>query len=246
MFWSVNIVYILVGLKDEFFMSVPDLGILGSCFPIGLIIGTIIFGIIGDYHGRMYAFKSSVCISALFSLCLAFPSNSTTAGLLLLLLGAGIGGELSLSIKVLYEFCPPSEIEYLFGLALFWSAGLVLSAFMGIIIIWTSDLISSWRMVLKVGFAIEIFCMTFRFLLEETPGYCESSGQISKMKDVLNNISIQNTGKEYKFDIKNGKFKAEDNENSASFEKLDFWVVIEKWFKENGKLVNVFCIVFVS
>lgn len=244
MLWSANVAYILDGSKEDFSLSGLEIGYLGSCFPVGLMLGTFIFGFIGDRYGRMYSFKTTVCISALFSFFLMFSFNPIMTGLLLLLLGSGMGGELSLGNTVFYEYCPPSKIYYLTGMAIFWAAGGTFSALIALITILTNNSgISSWRIIVGCGFAIEVFCMSFRFSLEETPAYCECSGQIERMKTVLNNISKQNTGKELKFSGKLERVNKEDGFNVGFSKQQDSWTLVKKLFQQNFRLVIIFAMV---
>ncbi len=92
MLWSTNIAYILDGSKEDFLLSGLEMGILGSCFPVGLMIGSNLFGIISDNYSRMHAFKSTALITAIFSLLLALSYNLIIIGLSLVFLGLGIGG----------------------------------------------------------------------------------------------------------------------------------------------------------
>lgn len=97
------------------------------------------------------------------------------------------------------------------------------------------------------GFVIEMFCVFFRFFLEETPAYCESSGQIERMKNILNNVSIQNTGKEFEFDL---RLRSTNKDSIVSLGNAkmqqDSWTLIRKLFSENCKLVTIFSIVLDS
>jgi len=244
MLWSANVAYILEGSKEDFSLSGLEMGILGSCFPFGLMIGTMMWGIIGDRYGRMYAFKSTVCVSALFSLILTFSFSPIMTGLLLFLLGSGIGGELSLGNTVFYEFCPPSKMYYLTGMAVFWAAGGTASALIALVTVLTNNSgLSSWRIIVGTGFIIEVFCVIFRFFLEETPAFCESSGQVDRMKNVLNNISIQNTGKEYEFDVRLRSANRDSVVSLAGEKKLDSWTLVKKLFQQHCKLAAIFCVV---
>lgn len=144
-----------------------------------------------------------------------------------------------------YEFCPKSKIYYLTGMAVFWAAGGTLSALIALITILTNETsISSWRYIVGSGFVIEAFCVFFRFFLEETPAYCESSGQMERMKNILNNISIQNTGKEFEFDLRLRSTNKESVITLADAKmQQDSWTLIKKLFQQNCKLVTIFSIV---
>ena len=203
MMWSANIAYILEGLGQEYGIAGAGLGAVGACFPLGLMFGAFTWGLIGDKYGRMYSFKSTVCISTFSSLILTCSIHPAMCGVALVLLGFGMGGELSLGGTVFCEFCPPSKSNYLTLLAFFWGLGGTISALIAFITVMTnSTAIYSRRFIVGSGFVIEVFCLMFRFFLEETPAYALLVGQIDKAEKILNNISVQNTQREFYLDTR--------------------------------------------
>ena len=184
-------------------MSGPALGAVGACFPLGLMFGAFTWGLIGDKYGRMYSFKSTVCISTFFSLLLTCSVHPAMCGVALVFLGFGMGGELSLGGTVFCEFCPPSKSNYLTLLAFFWGLGGTVSAMIAFITVMTNTTdIYSWRYIVGSGFVIEVFCLMFRFFMEETPAYALLVGQIDKAEKIFNNISVQNNRKEFYLDTR--------------------------------------------
>lgn len=245
MMWSANVAYILEGNKADFGLSGIETGLLGACFPFGLMIGAFIWGVTGDKYGRMYAFKTTVIIAAIFSLILTISLHPAMTAICLFFLGAGMGGELSLGGTVFCEFCPPSKLYYLTRMALFWGLGGTLSALIALITTITNDsAISTWRYIVGSGFVIEIVCLCFRFFLEETPAFCQESGQIQRMENVLNNVSKKNSGWDIQFDA---RLKSTNKDSVTSIEQVrdtGSWMLIKKLFKGgNLKLVLVYGLV---
>ena len=113
--WLINIGFILQGLKDEFSSSVSESGIIISFYPFGILVGSIIFGVISDRYGRKYSFKNSVLFVSISSTLLLVSINQYMVAACLFLVGIGIGGETSLVSTVFFEFCPPSK-RYLMAL----------------------------------------------------------------------------------------------------------------------------------
>jgi MFS family permease len=211
------------------------------------MIGAFVWGLVGDKYGRMYAFKSTVCISTFFALMLTVSVHPGMSGVALVFLGFGIGGELSLGGTVFCEFCPPSKAYYLTVLAVFWGLGGTVSALVAFITVMTNTTsIYDWRYIVGSSFVIEVGCLIFRFFMEETPAFSILSGQVEKTEKILNNISIQNTGKEFFLD---NQVKAVNKESVYSQvgevgTKSSKEIIKRLFSGSNLKLVIVFGVVF--
>lgn len=244
--WSANVAYILEGNQEDFGLSGVETGLLGACFPFGLMIGAFIWGVTGDKYGRMYAFKTTVIIATIFSLILTVSVHPVMTAFCLFFLGAGMGGELSLGGTVFCEFCPPSKLYYLTRMALFWGLGGTLSALIALITTITNNTsISDWRYIVGSGFIIEVICLCFRFLLEETPAFCQESGQLQRMEGVLTNVARKNTNVDIVFDE---RLRSTNKESITSIEQIrdtNSLQLIKKLFVGgNLKLVLVYGLVF--
>jgi putative MFS transporter len=243
--WSNNVAYILAGSEVDFGMSGIEVGLLGACFPFGLMVGASIWGVTGDRYGRMYAFKTTVVIATIFSLILTVSIHPAMSAVCLFFLGVGMGGELSLGGTVFCEFCPPSKLYYLTRMAVFWGLGGTFSALIALIVVITNTSpISSWRYIVGSGFVVEVICMIFRFSLEETPAFCQESGQVHRMENILNNVSKENTSNQLVFD---SKLKSKLDESIATIEETRQTTasdLVKRLFKRgNLKLVLVFALV---
>lgn len=241
MIWETNIAYILEGSKDEYSLTDFQIGLLGSSFTFGMLFGTVVFGLVADRYGRMIAFKSDVCINAIFSLMLMLSFGPIMIAISLFFIGFGVAGELSLPGTIFYEFCPPSKAYYLTIMAGFWAIGGVFSALSALLTVLFNDTsIYSWRIIVACGFIVELFCVFFRFFLDESPAFYYASGQIEKMQNVLNKISKQNKGKEIVFDIRMGS----ENESVREIKNSDSSKMIKKVFSgKNFKIICAFCVV---
>ena len=121
--------FILQGVKEEFNASVFELGIIISFYPLGLLTGAIIFGLISDRFGRMQSYKKTVIIASISGTLLLTSVNVYMVGVFLFLTGAGMGGDFFLSPIIFGEFSPPSKRYLISLLSLFWGLGATLAAF---------------------------------------------------------------------------------------------------------------------
>lgn len=244
MLWEANIAYILEGSKTDYNLNGLETGTLGSCFNLGMLIGTMLWGMIADRYGRMYAFKSTVCISAFFSLLLTFSVNYYMTGACLLMIGVGIGGELSLGGTVFYEFCPPSKAYYLTQMGIFWVIGGVISALIALVAILVNDTgVSTWRFIVGISFVIEAVCAGFRVLLDETPAFWENSGQGERLEQVLNKIAKTNKRKRLIIGESINDSRQDISDTEIVNLTGDSWVLVKRLHSNYLRLVMVFGIV---
>jgi MFS family permease len=193
--------FISLGCKEEFSCSPLQIGILLSCSQIGILLGGIAYGMLSDRYGRILCFKSTVLISAFSNFSLLFSVNYYMMCIALFLGGIGAGGENALSSVVFIEFCPPSKRSHLTLLGVFWGAGgWTFSSIAAIVTSTNTTLIYDWKYIIAADCLIKILASIFRFSMVETPTYCYNKGEIMKAKAILNQISIENTGKEVNFD----------------------------------------------
>lgn len=241
MIWLANIAYIIEGVSKEYELSTFESGILASTFTIGQIFGVMLWGFIADEYGRMYSFKSSVIICALFSCLLTFSSSPVMIGASLMLVGIGISGEISLGGTVFYEFCPMSKAYYLTYMAIFWPIGGTFSAFLAYIGQVIDTQFETWRIIVGISCLYEIFSVYFRFKLEETPVFCEISGQICRLNRILNDISIENKG--IAFDLTAAEHKDPNFAVRPKGSDTTWFLLKELLTGDNLKNVIIFAIV---
>ena len=201
MMWSASIGYVLQGSKAEWSLTNVEIGLMGSCFPAGLMLGALVWGVIGDRYGRMYSFKNTVILASIASTCLLFSIDFIMACASLLFLGMGMGGELALAGTVFCEFCPPSKMYYLTIMAVFWGAGGTYAALAAFVVsLSNSSSIHNWRLIVAACCLVEFLCLVFRFFMKETPEYGLQKGQVEKAEEILNRISVENNFKGFQLD----------------------------------------------
>ena len=149
----------------------------------------------------MYAFKNTVLIGCISSLCLALSVSYEMVACFLFFLGFGMIGELIIAGTVFFEFCPPAKRRYLTLMsAMLGSGGTILALTALIIALTNTSPINDWRFIVAFGFVCEVLSLIFRYFMIETPAFCISKGNFERAEKILNIISVKNTGKEFKFD----------------------------------------------
>jgi MFS family permease len=193
--------FIAQGCKEEFSCSPLQIGILLCLTQIGILLGGIAYGMLSDRYGRILCFKSAVLISAFSNFLLLFSVNYYMMCIAMFLGGIGAGGENCLSSVVFIEFCPPSKRSHFTLLGIFWGAGgCTYSGIAALVTSTNTTSVYDWKYIVAADCLIKLFASIFRFSMVETPTYYYSKGEIMKGNAILNQISIENTGKEANFD----------------------------------------------
>ena len=212
---------------------------------LGLVLGVSSFGIIADRYGRMYSFKSSVVISAFAAILLLFSVNFLMTGFSLIILGIGMGGELTVGGTVFCEFCPPSKLYYLTYMSFFWSLGGIIAALVAFItILLNVSFVPIWRIVVACGCIFELTCLAFRFYLKETPAYYISKKDYKSAEKVLDSISMENTSQHFLLEPpKNSKQSLKSSITEEKKEASVFKLISKLFNKTYIKVTVGLCLV---
>jgi MFS transporter, AAHS family, benzoate transport protein len=141
--------YILPFVLKEWQLTTVEAGTLVSYVFLGLMVGSIGFGVTSDYLGRKRTLVIALTVLSLFSGSVYFAPNFFTFCLLRFCAGIGIGGIVPLAVALFSEFSPAQHRAKLLtivggGYTLGWVvAG---SAAMSMIPLF------GWRSVLLLGF----------------------------------------------------------------------------------------------
>ncbi|KAI8616370.1 major facilitator superfamily domain-containing protein [Chytriomyces sp. MP71] len=99
-----------------------------SCVFIGMIFGSLGWGIISDLIGRRPAFVLTLTIGGIFGTAATFAPNFLAYCALLGMMGVGVGGNLPVDGSLFLEFVPKERQSLLMTLSLFWPVGAVIGA----------------------------------------------------------------------------------------------------------------------
>ncbi|KAJ3262701.1 hypothetical protein HDU77_000217 [Chytriomyces hyalinus] len=121
--WLQILASVLPQVQAEF--NVPDAtsGLGTSCVFIGMIFGSLGWGVISDIIGRKPAFVLTLTLGGIFGTAAAFSPNFLAYCILLGLMGVGVGGNLPVDGSLFLEFIPKERQSLLMMLSLFWPIG---------------------------------------------------------------------------------------------------------------------------
>ena len=143
---------------------------------IGLLIGGILFGVLGDKKGRIKILFSSIIVYSLGNFFTSFVTTVDEYAWLRLITGIGLAGELGAGITLVSENMP----KYLRGIGTSLVAGLGLSGCVLAYFVYkfTNE---NWRLCYQIGGYLGIILLILRFKVKESLIF----------KNVLQDKSIQ-------------------------------------------------------
>ncbi|MBM4252983.1 MAG: MFS transporter [Deltaproteobacteria bacterium] len=152
--------------------SLNDLGITGpnqlevgvqllDMQMAGMLIGGILWGIMGDKRGRVSVLFGSILLYSLANLANAFVQNTLQYSLLRLLAGIGLAGELGAAIALVSESLPRHARGY--GTCFVAAIGVSGAVFAGLVANFLS-----WRTAFLVGGLMGLALLVTRFRLLES------------------------------------------------------------------------------
>ncbi|GFV07465.1 synaptic vesicle glycoprotein 2B [Trichonephila clavipes] len=178
------IAYVLPSAERELCMDDTRKGWLAAISFLGMMIGGLVWGNLGDKLGRRRTLVSALTTNAVFAVATAFMP---TYGLMLLTrLGSGIGVGGSLPIVFTYygEFLVKRHRgRHLSWLLTFWGIGGLFTALMAWLMITQPNTeglgtrLSSWRVFLVVCSTPALLTIFGLFFLPESPRYLLECGQ---------------------------------------------------------------------
>jgi putative MFS transporter len=158
---------------------------------LGMTIGALVTGFLGDRYGRRFTYQVNLAIFGLASLAAAFAPDMATLNWLRLVMGLGLGAEIVVGYSTLTEFVPPqSRGRWLSFMAFLVVSGLPVTALLGYLIIpaW------GWRPMFVIAGVGALVVWWLRKALPESPRWLESQGRTAEAEAILEAIEKQAPG----------------------------------------------------
>ena len=176
---------VLPALLQSKFSTLPLNAQFVSFTFIGMTIGALVTGFLGDYFGRRFTYQFNLMVFGLASLAAAFASDITTLNWLRLVMGLGLGAEIVVGYSTLTEFVPPrSRGRWLAFMAFLVVSGLPVTTLLGNIIIPGFG----WRPMFIIAGVGALIVWYLRKSLPESPRWLETNGRNEEAEAVLQAI----------------------------------------------------------
>jgi len=158
---------------------------------VGMTIGALITGFVGDKFGRRFTYQINLLIFGLASLAAAFAQDMTQLIVCRFVQGLGLGAEIVVGYSTLTEFVPPkTRGRWLAFMAFLVVAGFPVTAILGYLIIPTWG----WRPMFVIAGVGSLIVWYLRKNLPESPRWLESQGRSAEAEALMQTIEKEVAG----------------------------------------------------
>ncbi len=175
-------------LEKEWNLSPTMMGLLLSCWLVGMLLGGISIGRLADLIGRK---KASITALLLFSVPTGLVATSRgpfDVAILRLLAGIGSSGYMVVASTLLSEYIPARRRgSFVAFLESSWAFGWLLAMYFGRILAPEKG----WRAVFFAGFLPLIVLPLIMLKVPESLRYLEEKGRFTEMKRVLSLLNLK-------------------------------------------------------
>jgi MFS transporter, putative metabolite:H+ symporter len=173
---------VLPALLQSKFSTLPLNAQFVSFTFLGMTIGALVTGFLGDRYGRRFTYQFNLMIFGLASLAAAFAPDMTTLNLLRFVMGLGLGAEIVVGYSTLTEFVPPaSRGRWLAFMAFLVVSGLPVTTLLGNLIIPNFG----WRPMFVIAGVGALIVWYLRKAMPESPRWLETNGRDAEAEGIL-------------------------------------------------------------
>lgn len=170
------------------FATLGDAAAFISATFVGMMLGSIITGFLGDRFGRRFTYQFNLAVFGLASLAAAFAPSMTVLIALRFIIGFGLGAENVVGYATLTEFVPPAARGRWLGfLAVIVVTGLPIALLLGYALVPHFG----WRVMFVLGGIGALFVWRLRKSLPESPRWLESAGRHAEADALLSRIEAE-------------------------------------------------------
>src|SRR5512135_649093 len=149
---------------------------------VGMTLGALITGFVGDKYGRRFTYQINLLIFGLASLAAAFAQDMTQLIVCRFIQGLGLGAEIVVGYSTLTEFVPPkTRGRWLAFMAFLVVTGFPVTAILGYLIIPTWG----WRPMFIIAGIGSLIVWYLRKNLPESPRWLEAQGRTAEAEALL-------------------------------------------------------------
>jgi len=158
---------------------------------VGMTIGSLVTGFVGDKFGRRFTYQVNLLIFGLASLAAAFAQDMTQLIICRFVQGLGLGAEIVVGYSTMTEFVPPkTRGRWLSMMAFIVVAGFPATSLLGYLIIPTFG----WRPMFVVAGIGSLVVWYLRKNLPESPRWLEAHGRTDEAEALMQAIEQEASG----------------------------------------------------
>jgi putative MFS transporter len=183
--------FMLPGMRAEYGLSASTVALFPLCALIGLTIGSVLFGALGDIVGRRASFIFTALLFATTALCSFMPAFQWQLGMCFLM-GVAAGGELPLLYTLLAESMPARHRGWM-GVAMGGIGGLS-GFFIASTLAWILEPLFTWRILWFANLPTALIMLGLLRWIPESPRFLLQMGFPEEAKKVLAKVGIHHGG----------------------------------------------------
>jgi len=158
---------------------------------VGMTIGSLITGFVGDKYGRRFTYQINLLVFGLASIAAAFAQDMTQLIACRFVQGLGLGAEIVVGYSTMTEFVPPkSRGRWLSMMAFIVVAGFPATSLLGYLIIPTFG----WRPMFVIAGIGSLIVWYLRKNLPESPRWLEAQGRSDEAEALMTTIETEAAG----------------------------------------------------
>ncbi|MEJ0076238.1 MAG: MFS transporter [Alphaproteobacteria bacterium] len=152
---------------------------------VGMTIGSLVTGFVGDRYGRRFTYQVNLLVFGLASFAAAFAQDMNQLIVCRFVQGLGLGAEIVVGYSTMTEFVPPkSRGRWLAFMAFLTVCGFPVTAILGWLIIPTWG----WRPMFVIAGIGSLIVWYLRKNLPESPRWLESQGRNDEAEALMQEI----------------------------------------------------------
>ncbi|WP_343650120.1 MFS transporter [Herbaspirillum sp.] len=155
---------------------------------IGMLIGAVMAGVLGDAHGRKFTYQFNLAVFGLASLAGAASPDMLWLIVCRFFMGLGLGAEIVVGYGTIGEFIPPAQRgKWCAYLSLITNSALFLSTLLGYLIIPHLG----WRPMFTLVGIGALVIWVLRRNMPESPRWLESKGRDAEAEQTLSRLEAE-------------------------------------------------------
>lgn len=176
--------YILPVITPLWHLQGAQTGLIGSSLLIGILVGSLTAGVVGDRIGRRKVMMYALALYAVATLAAAASQNWEMFFTFRVIAGIGIGAEAAIIPTFISEFIPASKRGLFVGsVAGFFSLGYVSAALLGTFVVAGSP--DGWRIGQVITALPILLLLWWRRTLPESPRWLISRGRHKEAEETV-------------------------------------------------------------
>lgn len=185
---ALAISFVLPVLTPAWMLSPTEIGLMISIGFLGQMVGSLIFGWIGERWGRMASLTWSIVLFSLFSILCALSWNYTSLLVFRTLQGVGLGGEVPVAATYVNEISKARGRGFFVMIYEFaFNVGLFAAAVLGNLVVPNLG----WRAMFLIGAIPAILIIFIRRHVPESPRWLASQGRLAEADQIVKMIEAE-------------------------------------------------------